>query len=406
MIKEKYQLSITEQSISITNGEPKSVRNKTITKTGFRVYDNNKIGIAGAIGKYDESNKFKEAEQNIIIEYPAKPSANLVRSVNKIDKKTDFDNFYPKMCSLLKRLRSEFPDYIFSNTVKLVQDTCTISNDCGLSLSYTDRATNIGIIFKHKLSLDMMDGYIWYMLRDLVENKVMNAAHVLIDNYRNNVTLPDGRYKVAFFEESFPAEFIARELNPDKVMTGGGLLSGKMGQKVFSDKFSLKTNKKDFPRTAFFDFEGTTLSNDEFYLIKNGVFVTPYADKRSAAKYNIAQTGNAYGAYDTAPQSAMAHATIEGGDKTVAQMCGDDKVVLVFNASGGDFTSSGDYGTPIQVAYLLEKGKIVGKLPTAKMTTNAFKMFGDDYMGKATDKLFDVGYDELFFTHGNIEFDK
>lgn len=406
MIKEKYQSKVIEQSISIKDGHPQSVRNKSITKTGFRVYDNNEIGIVGAIGKFNEEEKFNQAKNNLIVEYKPQPSKNLIRSVNNKSEKTNFDNFYSQICSLLTRLRTEFSDYIFSNTVSLREEHELITNDCGLSLLNIDRNTNIGIIYKHKLSLDMFDGYIWYLKRYIDEDNILKAAHVLLDNFRNNVTIPNGRYKIAYFKESFPFEFLAREFGADKIMTGGGLLSDKIGKKIFNENFSFKVDFKNNPGVPFFDMEGTTLLNDEYYLIKNGVFVTPYSDKRSALKYNIPATGSGYSAYDSVPASAFAYLTIEGGNKTIAEYCGDDKVILVFVSSGGDFTSSGDYGAPIQTAYLMEKGKLIGRLPSGKITSNVFKMFGDDYLGKASDKLFDVGSDELYFMYADFEFDK
>lgn len=60
MIKEKYIKNLKEISINIVQSNIKSVRKKDITKTGFRVYDNGFIGIAGAVGKIDEVELEKE----------------------------------------------------------------------------------------------------------------------------------------------------------------------------------------------------------------------------------------------------------------------------------------------------------------------------------------------------------
>lgn len=51
MIKELYQQTVREVSLSVSAGRVESLRKKNVTKSGCRVYDNGYIGVAGCLGQ-------------------------------------------------------------------------------------------------------------------------------------------------------------------------------------------------------------------------------------------------------------------------------------------------------------------------------------------------------------------
>ena len=84
MIKEKYIKKLEEISINIVQSNIESIRKKNITKTGFRVYENGFIGIAGAVGEVDNLDLEKRAIDNLKLKipYPYEPSTNMVKTVD------------------------------------------------------------------------------------------------------------------------------------------------------------------------------------------------------------------------------------------------------------------------------------------------------------------------------------
>ena len=50
MVKELYQTILRETSLNVTSGEIDSIRKKSITKSGCRVYRDGFLGIAGTLG--------------------------------------------------------------------------------------------------------------------------------------------------------------------------------------------------------------------------------------------------------------------------------------------------------------------------------------------------------------------
>lgn len=51
MVKELYQTILRETSLNVTSGEIDSIRKKSITKSGCRVYRDGFLGIAGTLGE-------------------------------------------------------------------------------------------------------------------------------------------------------------------------------------------------------------------------------------------------------------------------------------------------------------------------------------------------------------------
>jgi len=78
---------------------------------------------------------------------------------------------------------------------------------------------------------------------------------------------------------------------------------------------------------------------------------------------------------------------VKKADETFVELVGDEPVIFVIMASGGDCTNNGDYATPVQMSYLMQNGKYIGKLPEFSMGGNIYEMLGDDYIGLSKDKF-------------------
>ena len=52
-------------------------------------------------------------------------------------------------------------------------------------------------------------------------------------------------------------------------------------------------------------------------------------------------------------------------------------------ASGGDTTPDGHFATPVQLAFLVENGVLVGRLPELNVSGDFFDMLGSGFVGAA-----------------------
>ena len=54
---------------------------------------------------------------------------------------------------------------------------------------------------------------------------------------------------------------------------------------------------------------------------------------------------------------------------------------LLVQFYGGGFSDTGEYAMPVQMSYLTDGEKILGRLPPFTMRSNLFDMFGKDFIG-------------------------
>src|SRR6056297_670103 len=130
MIKEKYTINNEETSLNLVQTQIESVRKKNITKTGFRIFKDQKIGVSGAIGNYDENEQWEKAEKalSLNIDYPYEISGHLEKTIEKACDFQDGVQFTQEMEELMKVLRNRHPEFLFSNKINLVTKTVDLQN--------------------------------------------------------------------------------------------------------------------------------------------------------------------------------------------------------------------------------------------------------------------------------------
>ena len=165
-------------------------------------------------------------------------------------------------------------------------------------------------------------------------------------------------------------------------VSGASLLSGKLGEKVFSDKLSFRDdmNPETHNGVCFFDDEGKVADGLRPTLIENGKLTGLLTTKKSADQFGLSELGTATAAYDGVPTLAFHSFWLDPTAKTLAELV-PGKAVFAVLASGGDMTPDGHFATPVQMAYLLEDGKLVGRLPELNVSGDFFDLLGKDYIG-------------------------
>ena len=392
MIKEKYTINSEETSLNLVQTQIESVRKKNITKTGFRLYKDNKIGVSGAIGKYNEEEQWEKSEKalSLDIDYPYDISGNLEKSVKKPCHFTDGVAFTEEMEELLNQLRQRHPNFLFSNKINLVTDDVTLENDSGLNLHSRISKIEASVLIKDKSSSDLMDAFMGMEGTRWDREEFLRMVNMTCEGLEKNVDIENGRHKVVIIP--FGCDFMGKmysELHGLKYGTGGSLFSGRIGEKLFNDNFTLyqSLSEEDGVLDPFFDTEGTVNDDFRFPLIENGVLKSPYTDKKYAHQFNLPLTGAAGGSYDSVPSLSPHPLVIQKSEKTMKELLEGEKAILVLFASGGDFTPDGKYATPVQTSFLFDGEKMLGRLPQLNLTSNLYDMFGKDFVGSAKDSF-------------------
>lgn len=408
MLKEKYINKVKETAITIVNSQIESIREKNITKTGLRIYKNGNIGIAGAIGKYEEKELEDEAiyalSQNI--KYDCELSKEMSKKVDKKSEIIKYEDFTNEVEEVLSQLRNEQPDFSFSNKIKIMERTTTLCNDNNLNLQYSDKALEMDLIFKEKASLNIVDGFFEYKGRKYDRKSFIDEINMILNGYKNKVELPRRKtYPVVFVQSN---ELIFRkfmtDLNGKLFGAGASLFSNKLGKKIFSEKFTLyqSLSPEDVVNEPFFDAEGVINRDYKYGFIENGVIKAPYTDKRTAKMFNLPHTGSASADYYDVPSLKFLNYKVKECEKTVKELLSGDIGILVMIAEGGDVTSKGDFSTPVQLSMLFDGDRIIGRLPEINVSSNIFDMFGDSFRGVGKDKVLPFSNDNFIVTELNV----
>lgn len=395
MKKEQITIKTRETALKIQNTSVNAVRIKDIVKKGVRVYDQDKIGIAGSIGESSEEELFNQAKQNLTagIPYPYALSGDRKDHRNYQKEVPSSDDLLMKTEAILKMLREEYSDFDFSEIIRTQHITHQMSNSEGLDLVYRDAWTSLGFIFKTKKSVNLFDGFLSYEGRTFVMEEVFASSRMMLGAYRKPLELPEAdTLPVAMLHFKELNHFLCKSLNGENYATGSSIFSGKLQEKLFSDKIRLEQNRDPrYHAEKFFDAEGSVLPEDKCLLIENGQLLKVLSDKKTSALYRLPHTGSASGSYDDIPTLSGAPLRFATDSSDLKSALNGQLAILVMISAGGDFTSDGNFAAPVQASFLFDGTRLLGRLPEFSIQSNIYQMLGKDYIGTFDNTMFPWG---------------
>ncbi|MCI9031029.1 MAG: hypothetical protein HFK09_00695 [Clostridia bacterium] len=386
MEKEKLISKKESYSVNVTAGKADSLRKTVTSFTTIRAYDGNFIGISGGIGKIDLAKAEKEAEAALSrkIPYPC----NLFGGKESVDETKEIiapEKFVFAASSLLARIEKELPSCTASNKINLEYTKHEYSNSKGAELGYAGNNLTIALSFKDKKSANIMDFFYGSYGNTYSEDDCVYDCVTLGQSFLNKVELPSTPLPVAFATGVVPMMLIG-DMIAENYCMGAGKLAGKLGQKLFSEKLTLAVKSGLYKNVSerFYDDEGVT---DCFYkLINRGEFKGILTNKRSAAMFGYPLSSSAAApTFDAVPSYGANGLRVLPTAAKATDIASD--FIYVATTSGGDVAPDGNVGLPLQLAYLVKGGKIVGRLPEMSLSANIFDLLGRGYLGTAKNDL-------------------
>lgn len=378
----KYDILKTNEeslSVEVVAGHVNSSRSKNITKKGVRLFENNKIYTTSYVGDISDADLLKKAQGNKSVGIPYDYELPKYKSMSVIDHESLKDPLSKIMETIEQtqdRLRAYSNEFVFSGKFNRDIATVTITDDQGTTLEKKFASNDWYYLFKKVGSPNLMDGYFECSTRLLSPesvNDTLDRNLPYLAAYNNEIKFQNGKYPVLFLEGGLYGK-LAESLRADSYCEGSALYSGKMGKQLFSKDFSLYdvNYAPEFSVYRQFDEEGTIRSIAKLPLIENGVIKHVISDLRNAKKYGVEATGNGQRSFDSAVGLGFNRLVMGHGKRSTQEILKSlDNCIVVFMGHGGDFTDKGDYSTPLQLSYLVQKGEIIGRLPqlTVKTTT-------------------------------------
>ena len=354
---EKEFIKVTSQSVTlnVTAGKIDSFRQIEKTTGTVRVYENGCIGVAGCLGEPDEEELTKKAQEALSfgIPYPENLEGPLEAEVLHDEEIIPIPTFIPTMQAFLDRLGELCPRFALSNKISLSYNRSEYRNSKGRHLCCSGRSLEIGLIAQNRGSGNLFDtGFMWQG-SSFNEEKLLAEFKKEYDAFYAPADIEPGRYPVVMEPSTVFFRFFNHFVG-DLYAAGASLLSGKLNEKVFSEKLTVRDDHN--PVTAdgacFFDVEGCIASDYRPTLIENGVLKKLLTTKKTAAAYGLPNIGNAQAAYDGVPDLGFGRLYPDATAKSFKELV-PGKAILIVIASGGDATPDGHFATPVQMSYLL-----------------------------------------------------
>lgn len=386
---EKEFIKETQQSVTlnVTGGRIDSFRELEKTTGTVRVYDKGCVGVAGCLGEPDEAALTAKAQEALAfgIPYPCRLEGALVREVLHEDEIIPVPAFIPTMQEFLDRLSELCPRFAFSNKFRMSYQKTEYRNSKGRRLVSSGRNISVELIAQNRGSGNVFDtGFLWSGSRFDAETLLAQFKKEY-DAFQTPAALEPGRWPVVMDVSTLFYRF-SRHFVGDLYAAGASLLSGKLGSRVFSEKMTVRDdmNPATEPGVCFFDAEGCVAPDLRPVFIENGVLKGVLTTKKTAETYGLPNIGTAEAAYDGVPSVGIHGLLPEATAGSLKELV-PGKAVYVLMAEGGDATPDGRYATPVQMAYLMEDGVLVGRLPELSISGSFFELLGKDYLGTVHD---------------------
>lgn len=403
-MREKITHTIKQTSITLGQNEIQAVRRKVSKRTGCRIYKDGIIGIAGAIGQADENELYAKAEKNLgyKISYPVEQTANKQKTTDIQICKTTDKELFSDIEQILAYVAEKHPNFGVNHKANLNEFELTFENDLNTKLIHRDKLASLMLLLKKKGSLDILDTMFEYTGREVNVEKACSAITEIITAFETQVEMPKETLPIIIDGDELTSIF-QRDLNGKRFGTGASLFLEQIGKTVFNPNFNLKILTDPIESySPVFDMEGTIPEEEYTWLIKEGKILRPFTDKRTAQKYNYDNTGCAGGSYDGVPTLGGADADIIPSKQTLKELLNGQKGILVTMAGGGDFTPDGIFASPVQLAYLTDGEKLLGKLPQFTIKASVYDIFGKGFVGVSSDKIYTVGNKHLLVTNMEV----
>ena len=386
MERELMTYSFNSREVQIEETKIKAFNKDSRTFRSFRVYDGGYAGIQFIPDPVSEEEGYRQAQENLKLKRPYGFSLETgSRRRDKTEREYSDKELMEIARETVEYLKNHFPDFIFTGSVTAYGSARALQNSCGLDYSNADNALEIGIGFKHKDSKDIDDGWFSISQRDFSFKKFSDMADNYLQNFTNTVELPEEL--IIQTQYYWYLSKLSECLNAEELALGTSLLSGRTGEKIFADSFTLTHDVSDKETwfTPFFDGEGAVRPDDRQVYIENGVLISGYADKRTAEKYGVPHTASANHGMTDVPSNGFVNLRIQRSDKTVKELLDGRLTVVPIVAAGGGYNDKGEFVTPVQTAMLCDGERFIGRLPEFAVKGNMFDMFGKNFIGVGSD---------------------
>lgn len=386
-MKDFLQIRTIEEKVGIQNTEITAFRSKDLVKSGARAFlDNGRVTSSAHVGQTSQTVLFENCamNQDVAIAGAVRPKTATKKHWN-LSKQ-----FQHKQTALTGANESsaiiarELPNVSVQGHVIVGTNETQYTSSEGADLKLNLDEYSFQFEIRQKGSPNIVDDF-WYgtSLSGFCPEEELKWVIELFKSYEKKAEIKSGLQKVLMIPDESALKKIGESLRADLYSEGSALYSGKRGKQLFSNKFSLLDLRFAPERGTVkpFDFEGEVTTSLNRPLVESGVITGFISDLRNELRYGIDSTANGFRSYNSSVQLDFSALRLAPGLRSFRDILKDAGDVIVSEiAFGGDLTATGDFSTPIQLAFLVRNGVPVGRLPPLLMSSHLEKMFGSQLL--------------------------
>ena len=393
-IREDFIQERSVITVGVQSSRVRSIKRAKERQLGVRAYNGKAVSIAGGLGFPDEDKLWKKATQGLVngIPYPLLPQTDHVEEQTTPGEVPGDRELLEEAEIILSHFRHRFPQLVLNGSVSAVEYSSAIRNETGLDLGFSSPVFNCGFSFRHRDSMDSMDGYTGSYGVAYSREKVLKDLEFICEPFfREEYRGSSCRMPVVFamgVESSLLSELV-KNLYCSGIHRGSSLFSGLMNRQVLNRELTISQFSDNLNTgLKFFDNEGTVNPNHSLELMRSGVPLRTVTDRLTALEYDCENSGSAFkGSYDTIPSVGIPFVRISDSGKTLRDVLQGREALLLVLPGGGGVSDNGRFSATIQLGYMMKDGEITSRITGGSISGSLMEMFGHDYMGCSTDSM-------------------
>lgn len=181
-------------------------------------------------------------------------------------------------------------------------------------------------------------------------------------------------------EEGLLGGTLLEAMSGENVLRKSSRLSGKLGQKMFSENISMFDDGLLLGGLDSWSADSEGTASRKTVLVERGVLKNFLYDTSSAKKAGSESTANGYRGFSSIPSVQPSNFVILPGRSSEEQLVHDIKEGLVVNWLSGTHTAngfSGDFSVEAKNAFYVRNGRILYPVKSAMISGNVFTMLED-----------------------------
>ncbi len=366
-------------NVSFENDRLKSVRSSQSTGMSVKVIVDGKIGsshttdiddVDGVVARALEAAEFGSPAHFRFPGPQEGPEVKVYDDAVLPVTKEDMVRIGEEMMTLVKEYNS---DILLSSGVSKNVSKGQFVSSAGIEFSTETTSFSVGVNGQWIRGTDILwagHGFGWKK-REIDHVGIARKVIELFRMAENMAPIKSGDMPVIFTPEGVNVLLLALTLgfNGKNVFLGSSPLTGKLGEKIADERFSITDNPLLDYASSSGKYDGEGVPHQVTSLIEDGVLKYFLYDLDTAGRAGKETTGNGVGCDPT-------NLIIKEGDTSYEEMVKNTREGLLVHdvlGLGQGNPISGEFSVNVQLGYKIENGEIIGRVKDVMLAGNTYE---------------------------------